>query len=292
MEKIVVVEAVLVLFALVGLVIAILECRAERRTLRTLMDEVRGALATLAARTSPTPSPAPAAGGMPGSASGVRPSAPAQEPGHARVAVGGLSTPFRPSPAQVEAARVEHEKDLVRARWEAAEDDRERERAARKAALNEAALRAAAAGSVVAEDERRTIEIPPPPASAEHEDSDAGAQVFLASDRPTVLGGIAPRAHVASPTLISAGIVPRPGSTATRDPVEARYLALCETARRAGLAVDHCNDRRADCHDGDDAAGACFCSCDGCARATAYVVQAEREVMGPPQADTPKGGRE
>jgi hypothetical protein len=93
------------------------------------------------------------------------------------------------------------------------------------------------------------------------------------------------RAKGESPTLISAGVAPRV------DPVVARYEALCSAARAAGLKVDHCTDARADCHSADDAAGACFCTCDGCVRATAYLVQAEREIMGPPQAES-RGGRE
>lgn len=291
-RTILVAESILTAFALLGLCISIVERRSERRKLRTLLDEVRSALAAMAGRTSPPPR-------KPGAAvatSGVRPPAPAQLPEPPQPsAVVGLSAPFQPTQGQIEAARAAHEKQVLRARWEAEEDERERERA-RKDALNAAALRAAEAGNP--EDDRRTIEIPPP---AEHSDSDAGTQVFLASDRATMLGGVAQhplRAAAAflvkhaAPTLISAGITPRPGSAPMTDPIEARYEALCAMARAAGLPVDHCRDVRADCHHGDDAAEACLCSCDGCARATAYIVQAEREIMGPPQIDTPRSGRE
>lgn len=214
------------------------------------------------------------------------------EPAHARAAVGPPSTPFRPSPGQVEAARAEHAKDTVRQRWEAAEDVREAERkhAARQAALNDAALRAAAV-----EGDRPAVEIAPLPSvvPTDHSDSDAGTQVFLASDRATMMGGAASRAaYVSSPTLISAGIIPRAGAAPMTDPIEARYLALCDTARRAGLAVDHCNDHRADCDYANDAVGACLCACDGCMRAASYAAQAEQEIMGPPLADTPRDGRE
>lgn len=248
--------------------------------------------------------PDPSAVATPAPASGPREAEGAQlpEPVHARAAAGALLTPFRPSPGQVEAARTEHAKATARQRWEAAEDarDQEREQAARKAALNAAALRAAAAGNVTTEGDRPAVEIAPPPVAlpsalplADHGDSDAGTQVFHASDRPTMLGGAAPRKpYAAEPTLISAGIIPRPGAVPMTDPIEARFLALCETARRAGLAVDHCNDHRADCDYADDTIGACLCACDGCTRAASYAAQAEREIMGPPLAETPRAGRE
>jgi hypothetical protein len=123
-----------------------------------------------------------------------------------------------------------------------------------------------------------------------------GVEVRQRGERPTVYGAILgrsflvpPRAPVEGPTLVSARFIPKDDAP---DPIEERYLALCEAARVAGLTVDHCANAAADCHESDDAAGACLCTCDGCTRNTSYLAQAEREILGPPQADTPRPGRE
>lgn len=82
--------------------------------------------------------------------------------------------------------------------------------------------------------------------------------------------------------------------------------AMPVPARAAGLAVDHCHNDA--CEPGDDdraappgidagqwhamgAVGLCRCYCDGCARATTFAEQAEREVMGPSLADDPRQRR-
>jgi hypothetical protein len=103
-------------------------------------------------------------------------------------------------------------------------------------------------------------------------------------------------------TLASAGAVrlcPPNETPAPEDPVEARFQALCATARGAGLAVDHCHGEGCDIDAGDrtappglDAAawarvgtvGVCMCAraCDGCTRAAALLAQSEQEIHGPP----------
>jgi hypothetical protein len=143
------------------------------------------------------------------------------------------------------------------------------------------------------------------------------AQAFHAAVRAAdPLAGVTPERPASSPTrtarefdarsrtatLASAGAVRPPPSKETpapEDSVEARFRALCATARGAGLAVDHCHGKGCDIDAGDrtpppgvDAAawarvgtvGLCMCAraCDGCTRAAALLAQAEQEIHGPP----------
>lgn len=118
----------------------------------------------------PCASGAAVAQGSPAASSGEREAPPAEVPVLAR-----FDAPFQPTPGQIEAAREAHEKNVLRAQWEAEEDARDRE-AARKAVLNAAALRAAEAGAP--DSQRRTAQLPLP--------------VAVPNDRPTVIGGVAP----------------------------------------------------------------------------------------------------
>lgn len=145
------------------------------------------------------------------------------------------------------------------------------------------------------------------PEGSEAESVDEPTQVFTARAdvdadrprRPTLLGGLAVmpkpvRSKQASqPTLVSAGVLPpanivgssRAPEALRGDAVDVRFRALCDAARAAGLATDHCEG--AACWEGEgEAAGTvCLCACDGCRRATGYAEQAEREVMGPSEPD-------
>jgi hypothetical protein len=62
------------------------------------------------------------------------------------------------------------------------------------------------------------------------------------------------------------------------DPVEARYQQLQQNARAAHLAADHCH--KGECwRRWQGTADLCLCTCDGCVRATALLVQAQREAV-------------
>jgi len=181
-------------------------------------------------------------------------------PVHARATVPGLSTPFRPTPDQAFAALTAdaEEKRAIRARHEAEADVRS---VARLAADDEP------------EEEPTTIF----PGESRHETVHGiPALTRPAPERARALEAFWKR-HTA-PTLASAMAVPS-------DPIEARYAALCDSARGRGLAADHCAGP--DCW-GEPEGVLCTCGCDGCVRATGYSAQAEREVMGPPPGDSGK----
>jgi hypothetical protein len=153
--------------------------------------------------------------------------------------------------------------------------------------------------------------------------SDAEATRVMVAPRPfgtardvaDKLAGVTPQQPASSAsrtarertaTLASAGAVRIPSPPATSPPedrVEARFTGLCNIARAAGLAVDHCGREGCDIAAGDRSAppgvdagawarlgtvGLCVCTCDGCARAAALLVQAEQEIHGPPSGRRPR----
>ena len=110
--------------------------------------------------------------------------------------------------------------------------------------------------------------------------------VPVKSSRLTMLGGM-----LGAP-------LPAPAPVADDDAIEACFQALCDKARKAGLAVGHCHNGAEGCEEGDAApptpAGiasakwravgtvdSCMCNCEGCRRIAAYALQAQRTVLGP-----------
>lgn len=257
---IVFVEAGIVGFALVALLVVFLRCRTDREELLTLLAEVRAVLSSLAAPARA--SPAPGAPPPPALARSMAPPPPSSPPTRSLPAESmverraspsmppGLSRPYQPSAEEIAIARAAHEKAEIRQRLEAEEDARERDRWMRE-------TRPEAARPAIR---------PPPPGVAE--------ALGAPGDLPGMLG------VSVTPTLPSAGAVP------SEDPVEARYAVLCADARGKSLRVDHCFGD--ECWNGDGAVQVCACRCDGCVRALALCDQAEREIMGPPQIDTPR----